>query len=157
MLYVPRFRAALLALLVFATSLSASVCDLSCSFPSAFSQCCVARLDIPGAARMAMSPDKTMSGMKMSGASGYGNNMARESDANLQMQHPVSLPPCASETCRQAWDSSSTRTPDIHLQVAANIQVSIHGNSPIGLRLSQKEITVSQSLALAPCISPLRI
>ncbi len=167
MLYVPRFRAALLTLLVFATSLSVSVCDLSCSFPSACSHCCGARLDMPGQANMVMSSDMPMSGtstsgmkmsgMKMSGSSAYGNDMARESNDSVRMQHSISSSTCASEACRQAWDSSSPRTPQLLPLDAANIRASIDGNLLAGLPRSPKEIIASQSLALAPFISPLRI
>ena len=170
MLYVPRFRAVLLTFLVFATSLSASVCDLTCSLPAACSRCCSLGLEMPRQANMVMSSDMPMSGtaisgmqmsgMKMASVSVQANGaMAGESSTNVRMPHSISLSSCATETCRQTWDSSSL--PALSTQLlphhAANIQFSTPFKLLIDLHRSGKDLPASQSLASDRLTSSLRI
>lgn len=164
MRYLPHFRAALLTLLVFATSLSASICDASCFLPTACSHCCSSGLNMSSHANMAMPPDMTMprtvmSATDMSNMSAYANvAMAQESSTNVRMPDSISLSSCAGQTCRQAWDASSSWTLSRHPlpQDAANAPFSIRANLLIRLHRPGKQITASQPSALAP-ISPLRI
>jgi hypothetical protein len=127
-------------------------------------------LEMPGHANMVMSSDMPMSGtatsgmkmagMKMAEMSAHANGaMAGESSTNVRMPHSISLSSCATETCRQVWDSSSL--PALSTQIlphdAANIPFSIHDNLPVGFRRAGTEITAPRSIAFAPFISPLRV
>jgi hypothetical protein len=143
--------AALLSFLVFATSLSASVCGLSCWLHPNHSDCHIIGSAKTGKDDMVMSSDMNMDSDSIT---------TQEVGVNASWEHSIPMSSCAHETCRQAWNSAAPeRTLRGHLsspQGTTIINV-IHDDLCIALSRIKIEVSPPEILSADRRTTALRI